>query len=325
MSATHLIERLAAQTMLYPFKVWGFGEGIALEALWDIDPHAPHLGCRVFVLDIYEQWLSRPLEERDHSANGELLLLIYEQTGDLRYLDRARDLARHMMALPKADHAAALHRPEHPDYHQYLYVDCMEVDAPFLCKLGAVTGDASCTAAGVNQILAYSALLQHENGLFYHQYNEGTRQVNGAFWGRGNGWALLGLLKTLSLITPQTPRYDEALARFQRLATALAALQLPSGGWPTVLNDSDTYEEGSLPAMFGVGLHVAVQKGLLPPDFQRAADRAWERTLALVDDGLLQNVSIATPPGDAAHYAQIATSTGYPWGQGPALWFAVVR
>ena len=61
-----------------------------------------------------------------------LLVTAYQETGDARYLERARELAQHMLGLPRTVHDAALHRPQHPDYHDYLYVDCMEVDGPFL-------------------------------------------------------------------------------------------------------------------------------------------------------------------------------------------------
>ncbi|MBK9126099.1 MAG: glycoside hydrolase family 88 protein [Chloroflexi bacterium] len=319
-----LIHDIARATMAHPFKMWGFGEGIALEALWLADAHAPELGCRRFVLDLYETWLARPIEERDHSASGTLLLDLYQHTGDERFLARALELAEYMRGLPTTAHGAALHRPQHADYHDFLYVDCMEVDAPFLCHLGAVTGDAAWTDAGAAQIRAYCALLQdNASGLFYHQYDAETGTVNGAFWGRGNGWALLGLIKTLGVLPDAHPAFPELAARFRRLASALITRQFPAGGWPTVLDRPDTYEESSLAAMFGLGLTWGVERRLIDDGVRSMVDRAWTRTLERLADGFLDGVSVATPPGDADHYAQIATGRGFPWGQGPALWLAL--
>jgi hypothetical protein len=47
--------------------------------------------------------------------------------------------------------------------------------------------------------------------------------------------------------------------------------------------------------------------------------------VARMTDGLLEGVSIATPPGTAAHYNSIETGGGYPWGQGPSLLFALAH
>jgi unsaturated rhamnogalacturonyl hydrolase len=320
-----LIRSIAHQTMQYPFKVWGFGEGIALEALAEASDVTDDASYWSFILDLFDRWVSRPLQESDHSAPGMLLLVAYERTGDARYLTCAHQLADHMLALPTHS-GAALHRPQHPDYHDYLYVDCMEVDGPFLCKLAAVTDNSTLFDAGAAQVLAYARLLQDDDtGLFYHQYNQSTKAVNGAFWGRGNGWALLGLLKTLMLLPTTHSDYSETRQRFEYLANALIGLQAASGGWHTVLDRPDSYEETSLPAMFGYGLLKAFKLNLLDRDVTAIVERAWHAAGDSIRDGRLTGVSIATPPGNAEHYAQIAVGEGFPWGQGPLLLFALER
>lgn len=318
---TALAHAGARATMAYPFKVWGFGEGIALEALWQASDVLDEPAYRAFVLDLFEHWLAREIVEADHSAPGGLLVEAYQHTGDERYLVLALKLAAHMHSLPRDATGALFHRPTHPDYHDYLYVDCMEVDAPFLCALARATGDTSFYDRAADQLLGYCALLQDSQiGLFYHQYNGSTAQVNGDFWGRGNAWALLGMLKTLLLLPPTHSAYRETGVRFTTLAVALAERQLASGDWPTVLDKPDTYRESSLSAMFGYGLDVAIHAGLLPVGFAAVADKAWNAMLTrLTPDGLLHGVSMATPPGNAAHYNTIATGSGYPWAQGPVL------
>lgn len=317
-----LTNQIAQETMRYPFKVWGFGEGVALEALWEASDHLNESLYREFVLNLFERWVSRPIEEPDHSAPSMLLLMAYEHTRDMRYLEVAKSLAGHMHQLPQATNGARFHRPQHADYHHYIYVDCMEVDAPFLCKLAQVTGNADFYDAGATQILSYCALLQDQStGLFYHQYNGETNTINGAFWGRGNGWALLGLLKTLLILPSTHANYQQIKSNYQQLAQALISLQHANGAWSTVLDQPETYQESSLPAMFGTGILSGIQNGLLPETYQLHVDRAKQNMLEHIADGVLHGVSIATPPGSASHYNSIQTASGFPWGQGPALQF----
>lgn len=321
-----LIAKIAEQTMKYPFKVWGFGEGIALEALWEAGQITGVDRYRQFVLELFERWLGRDIEEPDHSAPGMLLLKAYEAIGDERYLQRALELSQHMRRLPQHANGATFHRPHHPDYYAFLYVDCMEVDAPFLCQLASVTGDSHWYDAATEQISSYAALLQDEqSGLFFHQYNGETDRVNGAFWGRGNGWALLGLAKTLERLPSEHNRFKELMTRYKRLCQAVADCQASNGGWHTILDDSSSYFENSLPSMFGLGLSQGIQHGWLDESFVHTIEAAWQATYTALDDGLLQGTSVATPPGNAQHYNCIPLGTGFPWGQGPALAFALCK
>ena len=310
--------------MQYPFKVWGFGEGIALEALWQSADRLSTPAYREFVHRLLQQWLDRqpPIEEPDHSAPGGLLLLAGEASGNTAYLQRAEALAQHMAGLPGDEISGArYHRPQHADYHDYLYVDCMEVDAPFLCEMARFSGRATFYDEAASQLLAYSQLLQDESsGLFYHQFDRSTRRVNGSFWGRGNGWALLGYVKTLALLPESQPLRPELLQRLNRLVEALARTQNEDGTWPTVLDQPESYAEASLPAMFASGLGMALRQCLIPQHFSQQHALASEALLRYMKpDGLLPGVSIATPPGNASHYQQITTGSGFPWGQGPAL------
>ncbi|MEM6528538.1 MAG: hypothetical protein AAF653_09595 [Chloroflexota bacterium] len=73
------VNQIATQTMRYPFKVWGFGEGIALEALAAASDAHNEYDYWPFILQLFDQWVSRPVEEADHSAPG-MLLLVHEQS-----------------------------------------------------------------------------------------------------------------------------------------------------------------------------------------------------------------------------------------------------
>lgn len=325
-----LCERIAQQIMAYPYKVWGFGEGIGLRAVWEAAAILERPEYRSWVLDYLEAWLHRhpPVQEADHSAPGYSLLDAYELTGDARFLIRAKALADQMCALPVLPSGGTYHRPTHPDYHHYIYVDCMEVDAPFFCRLAQVTNDARWFDTAAEQILGYATLLFDGNrNLFYHQYNGETGQTNGAFWGRGNGWAMLGLLETRTLLPQQHSAWQAVDSLWRAHVDAIVSAQHPDGDWSTVVDDPNAPAEGSLPAMFGYGLARGIQQGSLQGDaYLRAVERAWEATLRrITPDGILSGVSIATPPGSAAHYCAIPTGGVFPWGQAPALLFCLTR
>lgn len=314
---------IAHQAMVYPYKIWGFGESIALEAIWHAASVLNETAYKTWVLEMLARWLQRRpvLQEADHSASGQMLVEAFMFTGDRRYLKLAEELAAYLSSLPRHPSGALFHRPQHPEYRSFLYVDCMEVDAPFLCSLAGVTGNSTYFDRAAEQLLAYSSLLQDpETGLFYHHYDGSAGTANGAFWGRGNGWAMLGLLKTLLRLPLDHPKRDGIYERFTRLAEALARYQLPEGGWATVITMADTYPEASLPAFFSYTFRTAVRGGLLGHRYSEVADKAGlalERRVS--NDGLLLGVSVATPPGNAVHYNNIETGAGFPWGQGPAL------
>ncbi len=66
---------------------------------------------------------------------------------------------------------------------------------------------------------------------------ERTDKRNGVFWGRGNCWALLGMLHTMESL-PEGSSLSRRLRRMiEAQVSRLAELQDESGGWHTVLDD----------------------------------------------------------------------------------------
>jgi unsaturated rhamnogalacturonyl hydrolase len=318
-----LLRTVSNHVMAYPYKLWGYGEGIALEALISAGDYLREPRYWEFVGDLMDRWISAQsaIPYTDHVAPGKALLMLYQRSAQPKYLTRAVALAEFFVALPKTRQGARLHRPDHPDLANYVYVDCMDFDAPFLSLLGQVTGRRAYTDLAVDCLLGHARVLwDAEHSLFYHLYDAGRDQVNGAFWGRGNGWALLGIIGVLESAPPHHPRYNEIVGLFQRQIAAIATLQTENGDWHTVLNRPDTYLEGSLPAMFYCALMRGMQMGIISRAYLAPAQRAWQALLArLNSDGVLQGVSFATPPGTAEQYAAIPTGANCPWGQGPLL------
>lgn len=318
-----LIERIARTTMEYPFKVWGYGEGIGLDGLLRAAEATGQVAFEAFVHGLVDGWVAaRPtVSFVDHVAPGTVLLGIHARTGDERLLLQARRLADLFAGLPRTARGTALHRPDDPTFSTYAYVDCTHVDAPFLCKLAEVTGESRFRDLGLDLLRGHVQVLRdQESGLFFHLYDDSDGSTNGALWGRGNGWAMLGLVETLEALPADDPAREELEHWLTAQAAAVATLQDASGHWHTVLDDPSTYLETSLAAFFCAGLTRAVRAGLLPVQYLAPAAAAMTALVSRIDHrGVVQGVSQATPPGSARDYGRVPVGGPFPWGQGPAL------
>jgi unsaturated rhamnogalacturonyl hydrolase len=318
---TTQLRKVADATMRWNFRVWGFGEAIALRGLLragDVlgDPEA--FG---FVHGILRSWLGRGVAKTndDHVGAGRELIELHRRTGDPKFLEAARRLAALNHSFPRGECGARYHRTDTPGWRWQIWVDCMDVDGPFLAALAQATGEDRFFDQAADELLGYARALQDESGLFYHGYERDCGR-NGQLWARGNGWALMGLVDTLVLLPRSHESWAELHDRLVRLVDALAPLQDSVGLWHTVVDDPATYLESTLAAMTAYALHEGFAHGLLDReayrDLERRARAAMHEQIA--PDGTLQLVSDATPVGALSTYATRPFGV-FPWGQGPLL------
>jgi len=328
--AGHHADRVAvataasARALAYPYRVWGFGEDIALRALLEVHELTGDTRPAAFVRDLVVGWVRTGprLAPADHVAPGVPLLHLHAAEPDDLLLTTALDLARLLAGFPRVD-GVAVHRRDLDVWRDTIWVDCMALDAPFLTALGRATDDPGWTAFGVDQLLAYARVLRDpETGLFHHGYDIASRRRSACRWARGNGWALHGLLDTLEALPSAHPARAEVADLANGLLGALVPLQDASGLWRTVLDDPTTPLENSTAALFASAGLKARRLGQVAPELQEAIDsmnaRAAAALAAHVDaDGGLR-VSAATPVGDRATYAERDLGV-FPWGQGPLI------
>jgi unsaturated rhamnogalacturonyl hydrolase len=317
-----LLRAAAQRTMRWDFRVWGFGESIALRGLlaaFNVLQDREFLG---FVEGVMRSWTRRAvnLTYEDHAAPGFELLEVYDLTGDRDYLEAAQTLAQLCLRFPVGAAGCRLHRPNLSGWSRQIWVDCLHIDPPFLARLGAITRDIRWIEEAEQMLLAYSRLLQEpDSGLFWHGYEMNAGR-NGQPWARGNGWALLGLVETI----PALDRAQRDTSKFREIARSLARglqrHQSASGLWHTVVTEPDTYEESTLAVAVAYGFAQAFESGVLcREEFAACEQRARKAVLPLVNDrGELQLVSEATPIGDLQNYASRQFGV-YPWGQGMLL------
>lgn len=321
-SQIELINKVARRTMEWNFRVWGFGEAIALRGLLRAAEVGGDAEPRGFVRALLRTYIGRGVarSNEDHVAPGPELVTLYEQTGDDVYLDAARRLADLHRSFPRNARGARTHRADLPGWREQIWVDCMNSEAPFLARLGAVTGEEEYFDQAADELTTYARLLQDERGgLFYHGF-EAHCGVNGQLWARGNGWALMGLTEVLSLLPAAHAHRRELNERLLALCRGLLAHQHRDGLWHTVITAPETYLESTLAVMAARSLRRAFETKLLEPnefaDMERRARRA--ATASIAEDGTLNLVSDATPIGELKMYATRPFGC-YPWGQGALL------
>ena len=325
----------------YPFRVWHYGESVGLEGLLAAAGLLGRPGLAGWVHGLVRGWAARrrPFAEIDNTLPGKVLCRLAEQHADDLLLDAALDAAAHLRER-RTMHGVALPFERAPlrepfggpaldgagrallaDPGPGIFVDCLHFDPPFLVHLGALTGSAELIDAGANQAMALVELLQDDSGAFWHFYLDRSGERYGLGWGRGQGWALLGLVDVLERLPRDHPLREPLQRALGRLAGALCAVQQDDGSWHAVIGDPGSGPESSTAAFAAAGLSCAVGKGLLEAGYLEAARSAWAATAAAVDaDGALQGVSAnvwaCTAPW---HYANVPLGALVPWGQGPLL------
>lgn len=327
-----LLRALTNRTLEYDFSVWFWGDTIAIDGLLEaaelLNDEMPREHC----LRFYKAWARRPLTWHDHLTPGVGLLKLYRATGDIELLDAAKRLADWLEQAPRSPrYGTPLYRPDLPPYRHTVWVDTIYHEPSFFCFLAQVTGERRYYDVGVDIWRCHVRALSSPQGPFLaHAIDTGMRALRGYGWGRGNGWALYGMVDTLELLPRDHPEYDWALHNMQALASEIVKLQDSSGFWRTLLHDREAYLESSTASFFGGAFMRAMRLGLLGTEFAAAAERAWRATVSRIDDeGSFFGVSACTYAGVTlddviSMYKTLPTEVNV-WGQGSALRIAAER
>jgi unsaturated rhamnogalacturonyl hydrolase len=151
--------------------------------------------------------------------------------------------------------------------------------------------------AAAAMLIEYAGRLQRADGLFNHA-------VNGpAAWGRGNGFAALGLAEALTTIPAQDPQRTTLLEIFRRHMTAVRAHQAPDGAWRQVIDEAGAYREETATAMLLAAMARGIRSGWIDGSFRSSVERAWRALAAhIAEDGTLVDVCTSTGAGPTRRY-----------------------
>jgi unsaturated rhamnogalacturonyl hydrolase len=302
---TELLALAGGRTVDLPFRIWGFGEGPALAGLLACTDILHDPRYEQAVVGLVEPYLKREPLPEDHVAPGELLVGLGNRRGDDRYLEGARRWARLVLRAPRpAAGQPQVYRPDLFGLANLAWVDTMYSHGPGLAACGYPEEALTVMAESCR-------VLQDDTGLFAHGYDVASRRTNGVHWGRGCGWALLGIVQISAYFQ------DAGLtAACSALLAALASRE-EDGRWHTVVDDPSTPLENSVSAFVAAGIRVGIGRGVVAPRYAELAGRAGAAAVASLTGGDLP-VSEATPVGNRDLYASRRVGR-FPWGQGPLL------
>ncbi|MBV9491996.1 MAG: glycoside hydrolase family 88 protein [Verrucomicrobia bacterium] len=332
-TAREVLKLAAERTLAYDFTVWFWGDAIAIDGLLEAAELLGDPSYSDFCLEYFHRWSRQTLSWADHLTPGGALVKLASRSHDQHLLHASERLADWLLfKTPRASRTGfPLYRPDLPPYRHTVWVDTIYHEPRFFCELAAVTTKTEYFQSALHIWNAHVKALSSRRGPFLaHAFDTGASLHRGYGWGRGNGWALFGMIDALELLPRHHSGYAAALENFQQLSSAVLRLQDPSGFWRTLLQDRDSYLESSTAAFFGAAFAKGVRLGLLSAEYARASELAWRATLSRIDaEGGFYGVSACTyaavsPGDDTSMYHTLPTEVNV-WGQGSALRFAAER
>lgn len=171
------------------------------------------------------------------------------------------------------------------------WTDDMFMASSVLSRLG--------NGAAVGKLLTtYAGKLQRPDGIYVHA-------VDGPHaWGRGNGFALLGVTEALTHLPVAWSDRPQVLDIYKKHVAALAKLQAEDGSWRQVVDEPASYHELTVTAMTTAAMARGVRLGWIDrATYGPIVDRGWSAVAARVNpDGTVKNVCSGTGVGATKEY-----------------------
>lgn len=249
----------------------------------------------------------RPWTSREQPLFGERISLT-AAAGTLIYADlaeRGEESAREL-ALQGAEAAVRL-APTGYAQHGQGWTDDMFMTAAILSRSGRWPGRESDHDHLASLLLSYATRLQRADGIFVH-FTDGRVP-----WGRGNGFAALGLTEALTSLAASHPSRTPLLEIYKRHMAGMRTMQAPDGMWRQVVDEPGAYREESATAMTLTAMARGVRLGWLDGSFAPVIDRAWRALCAHVtNEGAIVDVCTGTGSGpDLRFYLDRMAISGF--------------
>ena len=233
-----------------------------------------------------------------------------EATGEVRYNQLVIQAAERFESRGQG----VAPRPCDPDYR----TEDMFMSGAILGRAFKLTGKSIYSDILADFLL--SGKIQQSHGLFWHCRSAAY------YWGRGNGFAAMGLAEALTYLPEDHDSRDGIVSMYRRLMDSLGRLQHHSGMLNQVLDIPGSYLEFIATCMMGYAMARGIRLGFLPDEFGSVVERAWQGVAERVDDvGNVVDACASTGVQEnVREYLDRPAIFGYDdRSGGMALWFAV--
>jgi len=279
-------------------------------------------------LQYIKDWADAELEDGlppltvNASAVGHILLTLYKETNDQKYIDCAILIADFLLNDAKRFENDVLQHTVGGTKYQFpeqAWVDTMFMAGYFLLRIGHMLDREDYFNFGLKQYHGHERLLQDDiTNLYYHGWDHiGQNHMSGIFWARGNSWAAYTMSRALELIEVQHPSYMIIADSLRDQLSALVRLQSETRLWHTIVDDPDSYLETSGSA--GIAAALLTSGKLYNKYIQRSIEGILDQ---IREDGSVMGVSAGTAVMyNANGYKEVPNKRVQGWGQGLVLAF----
>jgi unsaturated rhamnogalacturonyl hydrolase len=270
--------------------------------------------------------ISQSFNTLDNMQSGNVLLILYRETGESRYRIAAKKIWDRLRTYPHTSDGGWWHATSDSRQGQ-LWADGAFMVNPFVIRYGQLFNQASWgNKESARQLQIYASHLQRTSGsaagLLYHAYDEPGGltaswvhpeygNTNGLSWCRAIGWYGMAVIDVLELLPADHPRRPALISILRDLVDAFAWHQDPATGrWFQVVthaSDSRNWTETSCSAMYSFTISRAVERGYVDAGYREVARKGYQGVLAKVSvgsDGLtnIRDISIGTNVSDTLEY-----------------------
>ncbi|GBG08477.1 rhamnogalacturonyl hydrolase [Paenibacillus agaridevorans] len=323
------LKPIAAKVAEYTFNMdltWDWPGGVAyygVSRLYEVTGDQAYLDRMIAWVDEYIE-AGLPVWTVNSCAIGHMLLTLYEQTKDDRYLELINSKLDYLenKALRFGDRVLQHTVSANNDFPEQCWADTLFMAAYFMLRAGIMFDKKHLVDDALHQFYWHINYLQDENdALWYHGYNNIKQDhMSGIYWARANAWAAYTMSRAAKIL-PEAYLYPPMMHIWSALRDQLAAikkLQKDDGLWGTVLDYPEAY--GEVSATAGIAAAMITQGNTLHGKYvQKALEGVLDN---ISDNGRVRNVSGGTAVmNDIAGYLGIDRKWAQGWGQGLALAF----
>jgi unsaturated rhamnogalacturonyl hydrolase len=232
---------------------------------------------------------------------GNNLLILFERTGEEKYLKALQQLVTQLEGQPHNPDGGFWHKAVYP---YQMWLDGVYMSSPFMARYAAQFHEPRWFDRVQRQISVIESHTRDTvSGLLYHAYDasrgmkwsDDETGCSPHFWGRAMGWYMMAMVDALDFFPEDHPGREEIIGILQRTAAALLKVRDGETGlWYQVLDmggQAGNYLEASASCMFTYAIAKGARMGYLDPSYREIAstsfDAILEHFIVVEEDGLV--------------------------------------